>query len=116
MHADPHKGNMLYDQDQIRLIDFSFCSWGNYMFDLGVCLSDMKEQLHRAFLAGYESLRALPAGYQRLVEGFFVGSMVGTFSYWAGNPGMQEVLRRNVPQIARMYTEKYNRGEHFWFS
>jgi len=116
MHADTHKGNMLYHDGKIRFIDFSFCAFGNFMFDLGICFSDMRENLRRAFLEGYQSLRALPDDHQRLIEGFFVGSMVGTFSYWLENPLAQEILRRKVPQIAREYAVKFNRGERFWFS
>jgi Ser/Thr protein kinase RdoA (MazF antagonist) len=106
---------MLYQDGNIRLIDFSFCAFGNYMFDLAISLSDMKADLHQVFLAGYQSLRSLPDGYPRLIEGLFVGSIVGTFSYWVANPNAQEILARKVPQIARDYALKFNRGEHFWF-
>ena len=116
MHADGHKGNMLYHDGQIRLIDFSFCAFGNFMFDLGVCFSDMKETLHPAFLDGYQSLRPLPNDHQRLIEGFFVGSVVGTFSFWVANPRAQGLLATKFPQIARDYAARFNRGEHFWFS
>ncbi len=116
MHADTQKGNMLYHDGKIRLIDFSFCAFGNFMFDLGVCFSDMKENLHRAFLEGYQGLRTLPDEYQKLIEGFFVGSMVGTFSYWVDNPRAQELLVTKVPKIARDFAAKYNRGEYFWFA
>ena len=115
MHADAHKGNMLYHNGEIRLIDFSFCALGNYMFDLGVCFSDMEPILHQVFLNSYQQVRCLPDGYQRLVEGFFIGSMVGTFSFWVPNPHAQKLLITKVPQIARDYAVKFNRGEHFWF-
>jgi Ser/Thr protein kinase RdoA (MazF antagonist) len=115
LHADTHKGNMLYHDGEIRMIDFSFCAFGYYMFDLGICFSDMKESLHSVCLAGYQSLRKLPKGYQRQIEGFFVGSMVGTFCFWLSNPRAQELLARKVPQIARDYAAKFNRGEFFWF-
>lgn len=116
MHADPHKGNILFHDGEIRLIDFSFCAFGNYMFDIGICFSDMKEELHRSFLKGYQSLRALPDGHQSLIEGFFVGSMVGTFSFWASNPQAQGLLTAKVPQFTKQYAARFNRGEHFWFS
>jgi Ser/Thr protein kinase RdoA (MazF antagonist) len=116
MHADSHKGNMLILEGNIRLIDFSFCAFGYFMFDLGICLSDMKERLHHACLSGYQSLRALPDNYRRLIEGFFIGSMVGTFSFWVRNPQAQELFARKVPQIARDFARKFNQGEHFWFS
>ena len=86
------------------------------MFDLGVCFSDMKESLHRAFLEGYQSLRALPDDHQRLIEGFFVGSMVGTLSYRVAKPQAQETLAAKAPQIASHYAARFNRGEYFWFS
>jgi Ser/Thr protein kinase RdoA (MazF antagonist) len=114
MHADTHKGNMLLHEGVIRLIDFSFCSFGNFMFDLGVCLSDMKPELHRSFMEGYRNWRVLPEHYHRLVEGLFVGSIVGTFSFWVDNPRTQEVLVTKVPQIATNFAARFNRGEFFW--
>lgn len=115
IHADPHKGNMLFQEGSIRLIDFSFCALGHFMFDLGICLSDMKESLHHACLRGYQSLRTLPDNYKRLIEGFFIGSIVGTFSFWVTNPQAQEILVKKVPQIAQDFARKFNQGEHFWF-
>ncbi|MCB9134077.1 MAG: phosphotransferase [Anaerolineales bacterium] len=115
IHADTHKGNMLYHNGEIRLIDFSFCAFGNYMFDLGVCFSDMKVALHKFCLEGYRSCRQLPENYQRLIEGFFLGSIVGTFSFWVANPKTQEILVRKVPQITQDYAKKFNQKEHFWF-
>jgi Ser/Thr protein kinase RdoA (MazF antagonist) len=114
-HADMHKGNMLLHKGQIRLIDFSFCAFGNFMFDLAIFMADMKKELHPAFMAGYQSLRPLPAGYQPLIEGFFVASMVGTFSYWVPDPVATVLLTRKVPQIIEEYAVKYNQGERFWF-
>lgn len=115
MHADAHKGNMLYHIGEIRLIDFSFCAIGNYMFDLGVCFSDMEPDLQHAFLESYQEVRSLPNGYQRLVEGFFIGSIVGTFSFWVPNPGAQHLLITRASRIARDFATKFNRGEYFWF-
>jgi Ser/Thr protein kinase RdoA (MazF antagonist) len=116
MHSDMHKGNMLYHEGNIRLIDFSFCAFGNYMFDLGICLSDMKVELHRFCLQGYQSLRELPENYQQMIEGFFIGSVVGTFSFWIPNPRCQEILVKKVPQITNDFAIKFNRNERFWFS
>ncbi|MBN1402357.1 MAG: phosphotransferase [Anaerolineae bacterium] len=116
MHADAHKGNLLYHKGAIRLIDFSFCATGYYLFDLGICLSDMKADLHPAFLQGYRSVRDLQDGHPRLIEAFFIGGMVGTISFWAANPRAQALLATKVPQIAREYAAPFNRGEPFWFA
>ena len=116
IHADTHKGNMLIDNGEIRLIDFSFCSWGDFMYDLAICLSDMKQELHSTFMQSYQVLQSLPEGYPRLIEAYFMGSIVGAFAYWVSNPNAQELLARKVPQIAREYAVKFNRGEFFWFA
>ncbi len=116
IHGDGQKGNMLIHHGRIRLIDFSFCATGHFMFDLGICLSDMNESLHPSFLKGYQSLRPLPEGYQKLIEGFFLGSIVGTFSFWVNNPNAQEILARKLPPIVQTYAARFNRGESFWFA
>ena len=115
MHGDTHKGNLLYHHGKIRIIDFSFCALGNYMFDLGICFGDMQTELHQFCLQGYEKYRPLPENYARLIEGFFLGSIVGTFSFWAANPKTQEILACKVPQITQDYALKFNQHEHFWF-
>lgn len=115
VHGDLHKGNFLYDDGQMRLIDFSMCAMGNYMFDLGVCLSDMSPMLHTVFLEEYQKLMHLPANYERLIEGFFLGSMVVTFSFWVNLPEGQEALVRKIPLIAQEYAARFNRDERFWF-
>lgn len=114
IHGDTHKGNMLIHQGEIRLIDFSFCCLGHPLFDLGICLSDMEPELHRYCMAGYRSLRGLPDDYQRWIEGYFMGSVVGAFSFWVANPAAQELLARKLPQITRDFAARYNRDERFW--
>jgi len=116
LHGDLHKGNLLYHQGEIRLIDFSMSALGNSMFDLGVCLSDMDPALHPIFLEQYQALVPLPPDYARLIEAFFLGSMVATFSFWVNLPDAQENLVRRIPLIAREYAAKFNRDERFWFT
>lgn len=116
LHADGHKGNMLLHAEGIRLIDFSFCAFGNYMFDLGVVLSDMKPDLIPECIAGYEHVRPLPDGYERLVEGLFLGSIVSTFTFWAQRPESSELLKSKVPQVVRDFAIPFNRGGGFWFA
>lgn len=114
LHGDLHKGNFLYHRGEIRLIDFSFCCTGNFMFDLGICFSDMNPALHPFFLEGYKNYMPLPFNYAFLIEAFFIGSMLGTFSFWVDNPNAQEILVRKVPYIAQEYAAKFNRDERFW--
>ncbi len=113
-HADPHKGNMLLDCGRIRLIDFSFCGMGDFLLDLGVAFGDMKPELHRACLQGYRRVLPLPDNYARIIQGFFLGTIVGTFSFWAADSRAQELLRTKVPEIVATCAVPFNRGDDFW--
>jgi hypothetical protein len=75
----------------------------------------MKPRLYDAFLDSYASHRPFPDDHEQIIEGLWVGSMVGTFSYWVANPNAQELLARKVPEIVRDFVSKYNRGERFRF-
>lgn len=116
LHGDLHKGNFLYHQGQIRLIDFSMSAMGSYMFDLGVCFSDMNPVLHPVFLAEYQKEMPLPQNYERLIEAFFLAGMVMTFSFWLRLPEAQETLVHDISFIAQEYAAKFNRDERFWFT
>jgi hypothetical protein len=89
---------------------------GNYMFDLGVCFSDMNPALHPVFLESYREWMPLPSNYERLIEAFFLGGMVMTFSFWVRLPEMQEELVHKIPLIAQEYAARFNRDERFWFT
>jgi Ser/Thr protein kinase RdoA (MazF antagonist) len=115
LHGDLHRGNLIIHNGQIKLIDFSLCSFGNFMFDLGVCLSDINPDLRSIFLINYDRLFHLQVEYERLIEGFFLGSFIGTFAFLITNPLTQETLVHKVPVIAREYAERFNRDERFWF-
>jgi Ser/Thr protein kinase RdoA (MazF antagonist) len=115
VHGDLYKGNFLYHQGQIRLIDFSMSGIGNYLFDLGMCFSDMNPALHPIFLEQYQKLMPLPRDYARLIEGFFLAGMVMTFSFSLRIPEAQEELVYRISLIGREYAAKFNRDERFWF-
>lgn len=115
IHGDLHRGNFLYHDGEISLIDFSLCSFGHFMYDLGTCLSNIQPSLHPIFLSSYNRFSPLPKNFERLIEGFFIASYAVTFSFWLDNPEAQEALAQRVPYIAREYASKFNRDERFWF-
>jgi Ser/Thr protein kinase RdoA (MazF antagonist) len=115
LHGDLRQVNFLYNRGEIRLIDFSSCCTGSFMLDLSICLADMNSTLRPFFLKGYRKFIPLPFNYSFLIEALFIGSMLGTFSFWLDNPEAQEMLVNKVPQIAQDYAARFNRNEHFWF-
>jgi Ser/Thr protein kinase RdoA (MazF antagonist) len=115
LHGDLHRGNFLFHEGQIRMIDFSMCAFGQFTYDLGTCLSNVRMAFHPIFLDFYTQFFSLPADYESLIEGFFIGSYVVTFSLWIADVNSQEILAQRVPYIAREYASRFNRDERFWF-
>lgn len=115
LHGDLHRGNFLLYRGKIRLIDFSMSGFGHFAYDLGTCLSNVRMAYHPIFLEHYQRYFPLPKGQERLIEAYFLGSCVVTFSLWISDADSQETLVQRVPFIAREYATRFNNEEHFWF-
>lgn len=115
IHADLHRGNLVYQGGRVSPIDFSFCSFGHFAFDLGICLASVSTPLHSTFLLNYTRFFPLPPDAGRLIEAFFIGGYVGTFALWVRDAEAQETLAQRVPYIAREFAACFNRDQRFWF-
>ncbi len=115
LHGDLHRGNFIYNDGSIGLIDFSLCCFGSYMFDLGICLSGISQNLHELFLLNYDRFFPLPARFAELIEGYFVGGYIGTLSFWVNDPDTQELFIQRVPYVAEQFASPFIRDERFWF-
>jgi Ser/Thr protein kinase RdoA (MazF antagonist) len=115
LHGDLHRGNFLLQRGRVKLIDFSMSAFGHFAYDLGTCLSNVRTAYHPIFLESYQKYCSLPPEYERLVEAYFLGSYVVTFSLWISDNDSQETLIQRVPLIAQEYAARFNREEHFWF-
>ncbi len=115
LHGDLHKGNFIYNDPQIAIIDFSLSAFGPYLLDLAIALSDTREEFRPILLEEYQNNMKMPANWQTLVEGLYLASMIGTFSFWINSPEAQETLVRRVPFIAQEYAARFNYNERFWF-
>lgn len=75
IHADLHFGNVLFQDGNIRAIDFDDCGWGWYLYDMAVPLATLAERAEEAirrdaFLRGYRSVRALSAEHEKRLRLF----------------------------------------------
>jgi Ser/Thr protein kinase RdoA (MazF antagonist) len=115
IHGDAYKGNFIHNDGKLSLIDFSLCAFGYPLFDLAVAYADTREDLRPILLDSYQEQAKLPPNWQTLLEGLYLASMVGTFSFWINSPEAQEELVRRVPLIAQEYAARFNYDERFWF-
>ena len=77
IHADLHQENYFFDHGQVSAIDFDDCGFGHYLYDLSVTLIEIYNlpgyaAFRTALLAGYRSVRPLPAEHEAFLNTFFV--------------------------------------------
>ena len=97
-------------------IDFSFCGFGHYLFDISVCLAGgLKASLTPAFLEGYRSVRPLPEEDFRAVEAYALSGRLSYYAYQVDNPVERKWLQRRIPEVAQNQVARFLRRERILF-
>ena len=115
IHADVINGNLLLHKGELRLLDFSFSCFAPYTFDLAVCLGDQKREVHQSILKGYTQHSPLPEKYQEEIEGFMLGSLVGSLVFMLPRKQTHGWIRTRLPEIVQERARKYIQGKAYWF-
>jgi Ser/Thr protein kinase RdoA (MazF antagonist) len=120
VHADLHVGNFLVNGNTgdalIIPIDFSFCGFGHYLYDVSVCLAGgLKTSLAPAFLAGYRGVRPLGEEDLRAVEAYALTGRLSYYAYQIDNPAERVWLQRRIPEVVQTDISRFLRGEHILF-
>jgi Ser/Thr protein kinase RdoA (MazF antagonist) len=117
VHADLHVGNFLVHEEEIVPIDFSFCGFGAYLFDLSVCLAGgLKPALRPAFLRGYRTVRPLPENDLRTVTAYALAGRLSYYAYQVDNPAERDWLRRRIPEVAQNEGRRFLDGDDILWS
>ncbi len=112
IHADLHLGNFLLQGENIIPIDFSFCGFGHYLYDLSICLTGgLKPALRPAFLNGYRSLRSLPESSLRAIEAYALAGRVNYYAFHIDQPAERKWLQVRIPHVAEKECSRFLRGE-----
>jgi Ser/Thr protein kinase RdoA (MazF antagonist) len=99
-HNDLHVGNFIVNQGQVIPIDFSFCGFAHYLFDISVPLAGgMKASLRPVFLEGYNSIRPLVQSDIRVMEAYALAGRISYYAYQIDNVAEHDWLRRRIPQM-----------------
>lgn len=116
IHADLHVGNFLVNGEQIVPIDFSFCGFGHYWFDVSVCLAGgLRADLRPAFLEGYRAVRPLPEADLRVIEAYALAGRLSYYAYQMDNPTERSWLTSRIPQVAAGECARFLSHESFLF-
>lgn len=104
IHADLHQGNVLFDRDEIHLIDFDDLGYGFWLYDFAAALCyqvDRQEysEVRDALLNGYVKVRPLPPGTEELLPAFIRLRAAGIANWILNrtdNPKFRERAREYV--------------------
>jgi Ser/Thr protein kinase RdoA (MazF antagonist) len=75
IHGDLHRRNVLFHENEARMIGFETCRWGYYAYDLAVAHRwiegrEASDELTAALLDGYRTIRDLPKEVEQYVPVF----------------------------------------------
>lgn len=90
IHGDFLLKNILFHNKEVRALDFEYCGWGYYLYDLTPILWQLKPksrypQLEQALWDAYTSLRPLTERHRDLLETFIAGRQVASMRWIAAN-------------------------------
>lgn len=111
IHADMHFGNLLFDKNDVGIIDFDDSGYGCIIYDIIVPLimiesvlrqrkeSDEYERYEAALLEGYSSLRPLSQEDIDMIIQYKKArrlSMLGWITSRMDNPSIKKIYKRNL--------------------
>lgn len=118
IHNDLHTGNWLFRGDKVFPIDFSLCGYGYHLFDIAICAGSMGSEnpaLRQFFINGYLEHRTLPQDFSRIIEAFFIISILGYYAFILPDPGHNEWISTHFPTVAETVCSRFIREEPFFF-
>lgn len=90
IHGDFLLKNILFHNKTVHALDFEYCGWGYYLYDLTPILWQLKPQgcypqLEQALWDGYASIRLLTQRHRDLLETLIAGRQVASMRWIASN-------------------------------
>lgn len=108
IHGDLLAKNILIVGDRVRALDFEYCGYGYYLYDLTPLLWQLKSaraddygQLEAALWAGYISVRPDAVPHRNLLEPFIAARQVASCRWLAGNldnPAVKDTAHTLIAQ------------------
>lgn len=86
LHGDLHEGNYIVNGEKIFFIDFSRCGFGYYLYDIAQTFMHLGIKNRQEFLKAYTKIIVLPNNCEKLLEGFFILSIIENMLFLSSNP------------------------------
>lgn len=115
IHGDLNECNYISNDNEIFLIDFSRCGFGYYLYDIAQTLMHLSDENRRRFIKGYKNIYSLPNDYEKLIEGFFVLSVIDNMLFLSSNPEEYDHIKNMVNYLCDYVISKYKNNDRFIF-
>ena len=105
IHADSLAKNILFRADSVAALDFEYCGWGFYLYDLAPLLWQLKGEraadyalLEEAMWRGYTSVRRMDEGDRALLETLIAARQLASIRWLLANQH-NPTLRELAPSL-----------------
>ncbi len=110
IHGDFLLKNILFHNKTVHALDFEYCGWGYYLYDLTPILWQLKpqaryQQLEQALWDGYTGIRPLTARHRDLLEILIAGRQVASMRWIAANQQNPYVMGKVEAILAQRTAE-----------
>jgi len=115
IHGDLNECNYITSGNEIFLIDFSRCGFGYYLYDIAQTLMHLSDENRRLFIEGYKNISLLPNDYEKLIESFFVLSIIENMLFLSSNPEEYDHIKNTANYLCDYVISKYKNNDRFIF-
>lgn len=113
IHSDLHESNYVLFNSEPRPIDFSNCGLGFYLFDIAEIFLHLSPDNQQAFITTYKNVHRLQEDYIKVIEAFFIWSIIRTFSFHTLDPGEHKNTADTLIWVINKYCKNYLEDKNF---
>lgn len=112
IHADLHRGNVIFQNNEPYPIDFGRCGFGYHLYDITQAIMGLHPPQRAFFIEGYSVVRKLEDDAVSKLESFLVIAIIEAYSFYAESASDMEMLIEDQP-FAQAILKSYLEGEPF---
>ncbi len=111
IHADMQLGNIVLNNGNPCIIDFAFCGFGYYFFDLGSAVTVFPSELRQTFLQGYSSKASFTFDDVRFIEGQIFMDIFISYPLFMKDPKRNTWIRDSAMRVCDTLCQDFLEGK-----
>lgn len=115
VHADVQPGNIIITETGPCLIDFGFCGYGYYLFDLGSAATVFPGGLRKRFLEGYASAADFSLEQIRYIEGQIFMDTFISYLFFIGDSNRNGWVKESAAKLCDTLCKDFIAGKEVFY-